>query len=56
MKLGFLSLLTIIFVIAKLVHVINWSWWLVFAPIWIGIPALLLLAFVGLILLMWAES
>lgn len=32
MKLGFLNLLTIIFVIAKLTGMISWSWWLVFAP------------------------
>jgi ATP/ADP translocase len=32
MKLGLSSILTIIFVIAKLMKVIGWSWWLVFAP------------------------
>lgn len=32
MKLGLSSILTIIFVIAKLAKVISWSWWLVFAP------------------------
>lgn len=32
MKLGFLNLLTIIFVIAKLAGMISWSWWWVFAP------------------------
>ena len=29
---GILSTLTIIFVIAKLLGVITWSWWLVLAP------------------------
>lgn len=31
---GFLSILTIIFVIAKITGYINWSWWLVFVPFW----------------------
>jgi hypothetical protein len=39
MKVGFLNLLTLIFVVAKLLHFINWSWWLVFAPTLISIPA-----------------
>lgn len=30
--MGFLEVLTIIFVICKLVGVISWSWWLVFLP------------------------
>ena len=30
--IGLSSILTIIFVIAKLFGVIDWSWWLVFAP------------------------
>lgn len=29
------TILTIIFVVLKLCNVINWSWWFVFAPIWI---------------------
>ena len=32
MKIGFLNLLTIIFVACKLFSVIDWSWWLVFSP------------------------
>lgn len=31
--LGFLELLTLIFVVAKLLSFITWSWWLVFTPI-----------------------
>ncbi|MQS88273.1 hypothetical protein [Companilactobacillus mishanensis] len=31
--LGFLELLTLIFVVAKLLSFITWSWWLVFLPI-----------------------
>lgn len=32
MKIGALWALTLIFVIAKLVGFINWSWWVVFSP------------------------
>lgn len=42
--IGFAGLLAIVFIILKLVGVIDWSWWWVLAPIWI--PALLVLAFV----------
>lgn len=35
--LGFGSVLTIIFVVLKLVGVIDWSWWWVLSPIWISI-------------------
>lgn len=28
------SLLTIAFVVLKLCHVINWSWWWVLSPVW----------------------
>ena len=33
---GFLSTLTIIFVIAKITGYVDWSWWLVFSPIIVG--------------------
>lgn len=35
--LGLTSILTLIFVVAKLLGVIDWSWWLVFAPTLIGV-------------------
>jgi len=34
MEIGIL--LTIVFVVLKLTHVIDWSWVWVFAPLWIG--------------------
>lgn len=30
-----MEVLTIVFVVLKLCHVITWSWWLVLMPIWI---------------------
>lgn len=34
--IGFVGLLTLLFVGCKLFGVINWSWWWVFSPLWIG--------------------
>lgn len=34
--IGFLSLLSGVFITLKLMGVINWSWWLVTAPLWAG--------------------
>lgn len=36
MQVGFLGLLTIVFIALKLVGVIAWSWLWVLAPLWIG--------------------
>lgn len=33
--IGFIVLLTIVFITLKLTHVINWSWIWVLSPIWI---------------------
>lgn len=32
MQVGFLNLLTIVFVLLKAFHMIDWSWWWVFMP------------------------
>ena len=33
--IGFLGLLTIVFIVLKLVGTITWSWWWVLSPFWI---------------------
>jgi hypothetical protein len=33
---GLGGLLTVLFVGLKLGHVIDWSWWWVFSPLWVG--------------------
>lgn len=43
--IGFFGLLTIVFIVLKLCHVITWSWIWVLSPIWIP-------AFVGIIILL----
>ena len=34
--IGFVGLLTIVFIVLKLTEVIDWSWWWVLAPLWIA--------------------
>lgn len=45
-----MGILTIIFVICKIFGFIDWSWWIVFLPLW-GFPALgiSILASVGIV-------
>ena len=33
---GFVGLLTIVFITLKLTHYIDWSWWWVLSPLWIA--------------------
>ncbi len=41
--IGFLGLLTILFIALKLTNYITWSWWWVLSPLWIA-PILVMLA------------
>jgi len=43
--IGFVGLLTILFIALKLIGVVAWSWWWVLSPIWIvaGMTILILL-------------
>jgi hypothetical protein len=34
--IGFTGLLTIVFIVLKLLHDITWSWWWVLSPLWIS--------------------
>lgn len=43
---GFLGLLTIAFIVLKLTHYIDWSWWWVLSPIWIPIAGVLAVIFI----------
>ena len=49
-SLGFLDVLTLIFITLKLTDVINWSWWAVLSPIWIQLVLIILTVIVLLIL------
>ena len=51
--IGFFGLLGVAFIVLKLTHVINWSWWWVTIPLWGGalftIAILLLVAFIAVV-------
>lgn len=34
---GIATILQVVFIVLKLIHVIDWSWWLVLAPTWISL-------------------
>lgn len=53
------TLLTVLFVALKLCHVIDWSWWLVFTPTFVGVG--MWVVFVGILLAcaagsVWADA
>lgn len=48
--IGFTGLLTIVFIVLKLCHVIEWSWWWVLAPLWIPFSIWLIYVLVVLII------
>lgn len=56
--IGFVGLLTIVFITLKLTGVIAWSWWWVLSPLWIsaGLSIVLLLAFLVFILILAATG
>lgn len=44
------TILFVVFLVLKLTHVIDWSWWWVTAPLWIPLGlSLIFLAILGLI-------
>ena len=46
MKIGFLGLLTLVFIVLKLTHYIDWSWVWVLSPLWLGWLSLTAILFV----------
>jgi hypothetical protein len=47
---GLVTLLTCIFVVAKIWGKITWSWWWVFSPLWISAIVTLFFVIIGLII------
>ena len=45
--IGFGGALTLVFIVLKLVGVINWSWVWVLSPIWIPIMLLIIIFLIG---------
>lgn len=48
--IGFVGLLTIVFIVLKLLGKIAWSWWWVLSPIWISAIVVILLLLIYLII------
>lgn len=44
--IDFFGLLTIVFIVLKLIGVIDWSWWWVTAPAWGSVAVILIVAIV----------
>lgn len=53
--IGFLGLLTIVFITLKLTGYIAWSWWWVLSPLWLGFVVVIgVMAIVFLFAFLWA--
>lgn len=46
---GFCGLLFIVFLVLKLTHVIDWSWWWITAPLWGGLALFILIVIIAFI-------
>lgn len=47
--IGFCGALFLVLLTLRLLDVIDWSWWLIFAPIWVPFTISIILIIVGLI-------
>lgn len=48
--IGFSTLLLLTFIVLKLTKVIDWSWWWVLSPLWIGFAIFVIICIVGWII------
>ena len=53
---GFFGLLGIVFIVLKLVGVVNWSWWLVLAPVWAPTAVAVICVLIGILVAAIANS
>lgn len=49
--ISFIGLLTIVFIVLKLLGKITWSWWIILSPLWISTGIIMVLVAVWLTLL-----
>ena len=54
--IGFFGLLGIVFIVLKLVGVVNWSWWLVLAPLWAPTAVIVVCLLIGILVAAIANS
>ena len=45
-SITFFDILAIVFIVLKLVKIINWSWWWVLSPIWMPIVLIIVIGLV----------
>lgn len=45
--IGFTGLLLVAFIVLKLCHVIEWSWWWVLSPLWIPIIVVIVILIIA---------
>lgn len=50
------TILTVLFVILKVMGKIDWSWWWVFAPLWLPFCIWIVIMLVIALLAVWADS
>jgi hypothetical protein len=51
--IGFSGLLTVLFVALKLTGYIDWSWWWVTSPLWIGLAVVILVVLIAVSIGLW---
>ena len=49
--IGFVGLLTILFIGLKLTNYVDWSWWWVLSPIWISIALVIAIVVIVIIII-----
>ena len=54
--IGFAGLLTIVFIVLKLLGKIDWSWWWVLSPIWISVLIVVATVVIGATILVWLRK
>jgi len=54
--IGFVGLLTIVFITLKLTNYIAWSWWWVLSPMWISAAVILAFLVVALVVVAVARA
>ncbi len=48
--IGFLGVLTIVFIVLKLTKNIDWSWWWVLSPLWIPFAIFIAILVIGAVI------
>jgi predicted tellurium resistance membrane protein TerC len=54
--IGFVGMLTILFIGLKLTNNIDWSWWWVISPIWISVSLFISFVVISLIVMVIVEA